>query len=199
MENSNNKPKKILFTVDESSPNFINNLPKEYHKYINKEENNSSNNKSKEVTYIILLKFLKNSEYLNDSIEEVIYDQNNIEDYFDMYSFLICRGFENLENTIVNLLKTLDFIDLENSIIISDNKTLSESLGFINGSTKNSIFKFMNINDNLKEILEQYLESQSAYLESFGEIETYCGEFASLLNEVNNLNNKHIESSDEDE
>lgn len=186
METNQNKKKAPLFTVDETHPGFIKNLPKEYHKYLNKED--KTDNKTKIVTYIILLKFLKSTDYINDEIEEVIYDENSIQDYFDTHSFLICKGFENLEYTIINLLKTCEFVDLENSIIISDNKTLSESLGFLNDTTKNSIFKFMNINNDLKQILEDYLEVQSEYLDSFGEVETYGGELASLYEEVKNLN-----------
>lgn len=186
METNQNKKKAPLFTVDETHPGFIKNLPKEYHKYLNKED--KTDNKTKIVTYIILLKFLKSTDYINDEIEEVIYDENSIQDYFDTHSFLICKDFKNLEYTILNLLKTCEFVDLENSIIISDNKTLSESLGFLNDTTKNSIFKFMHINNNLKEILEDYLEVQSEYLDSFGEVETYGGELASLYEEVKNLN-----------
>lgn len=189
----NNQEPKVLFTIDESSEVYqdaIKNIKKH-------DDNNINSNKEKIVTYIILLKFIKtnNSDIkydLDSDIEESNYNDNDavIIDYFDSHSFIICRGMENLKNTVINLLNVIESIDLENSIILSDNKMISYSLG-IEGNSKNSLLKYLSINSKMKKLSNEYLEYQKIYLDSMNEIETCSNEFKEVLDELEKIKMKN--------
>ncbi len=160
----------------------------------------SSKSKSATVTnadnnikrYVILLSFIKIDR---DDDCETFEEANDIELdlYFNRHSFIICKGMDNLKLTFVNLLKNIDNIDLDNSVIISDAIPLSKSLGLL-GDEKNSLIKFAKMcakkNPEIIDIVNEYIDNQYQYEldeDLVVEHETLSNDDLMLLEEVNKL------------
>lgn len=178
--------------------NFDNNNPsiKNVDKIIEGISNNNIPNKIKQTTYVVLLKFISSTIKIYDNDENIIDSSDDELSMIDMVndnrllkilsskSFIFVEGSEELNKIISLIISSCKMIDLENSYIISDNNSITESL-----SKGNNLLKFIRARfQNPEDTIERYISEQEVYnREIRTEYDNYSEEYDILLNIINDL------------